>query len=150
MKVTFLRHRDTPQFIEDNLKRVLIDLIENKGATTFYVGNNGNFDILVRKTLKSLEIKYSQINYNVVLAYMPFKKVSQNSEDFSDTIFPEILANTPSKYAITKCNNWMIEQSDIVVVYVNTPVGGAAKFKEKAIKKGKFLINTVHRVPTLN
>ncbi len=45
--VTFFGHRDTPKETESTLQLTLIDLIENKNATMFYVGNHGNFDAMV-------------------------------------------------------------------------------------------------------
>lgn len=49
MTVAFFGHRDTPPIIEPKLKEIIIDLIENHDADKFLVGNNGNFDFLVRK-----------------------------------------------------------------------------------------------------
>ncbi|MBR1970364.1 MAG: hypothetical protein IKA17_08400 [Clostridia bacterium] len=45
------------------------------------------------------------------------------------------------KYAIVKRNQWMIEKSDYVIVYVKQSSGNAAKFKELSEKKGKIVIN---------
>ena len=69
MTVTFFGHKDTPKNIEPTLRSTLIDLIENKNVTVFYVGNNGNFDTMVRRQLEDLSQSYS-ITYNVVLAYL--------------------------------------------------------------------------------
>ena len=46
---TFFGHRDTPKKIEPILKSTLIDLIENKKVDLFYIGNQGNFDYMVRR-----------------------------------------------------------------------------------------------------
>ena len=138
MTVTFFGHRNTPQSVKVKLETVLIHLIEEKGATFFYIGNHGNFDSMVRKTLRELKNKYPHINYAVVLAYMPKE---ENEVDFSETIFPEGIEKTPPQYAIIKRNCWMIEQSDVVVTYVRYSVGGAVQFKDLAEKKGKVVIN---------
>ncbi len=136
---TFFGHKNTPQEIEPTLRSVLIDLIENKKVNSFYVGNQGHFDYMVRKALKQLKLDYPHISYAVVLAYMPIKKTDY--EDYSDTIFPDGLESVPPKYAISKRNRWMIDKSDFVVTYVKRIVGGAAQFKELAEKKGKTVIN---------
>ena len=136
---TFFGHNDTPKKIEPLLRSALIDLIENKKADTFYVGNHGNFDRMVRKQLKQLKLEYTHISYAVVLAYLPCKK--NDYEDFSDTVYPEGFENTPPKYAIVKRNKWMIEQADYVVTYVKRTVGGAAQFKSLAEKRGKAVLN---------
>lgn len=134
----FFGHRDTPNSIESKLEQTIIDLIENKSVDTFYVGNQGGFDALVRSTLKKLKQKYPHINYAVVLAYMPTKK---NGRDYSDTIYPDGLENVPRKFAIDRRNKWLIDNSDYVVVYISRSYGGAAKFYELAVKRKKNVIN---------
>lgn len=73
MVCTFFGHKDTPKEIEPTLRSTLIALIENKNATVFYVGNNGNFDTMVRRQLEDLSQIYP-ITYSVVLAYLPTEK----------------------------------------------------------------------------
>lgn len=141
MTITFFGHRNTNQSMQSLLKVVLKDLIENKDADVFYVGNQGNFDDMVRNTLIQLKNDYPYIRYYVVLAYMPIKREGVTFEDYADTIFPEGLENTPRRYAISKRNRWMIEQADTVVTYVIYKTGGATQFKELAEKKGKCVIN---------
>lgn len=53
MVCSFFGHRDTPQKILPALERLVIDLIENQQADMFYMGNQGNFDIMAKKTIKS-------------------------------------------------------------------------------------------------
>lgn len=96
---------------------------------------------MVRRNLKSLKLNYPNINYAVVLAYLPCKKNELYYEDYSDTIYPDGLENTLPKYSISKRNRWMIDKSDYVVTYITHTWGGAAQFKELAEKKGKTVIN---------
>lgn len=141
MVCTFFGHRDTPVEIQPMLETVLTDLIENLNADTFYVGNHGSFDILVKNTLKKLKLYYPHINYTVVLAYIPSKKQEFCRDNQSETIYPDGLENTPPKYAIIERNKWMIKKSNYVVTYVNHSFGGAARFKELSEKSGKTVIN---------
>ena len=141
MTCTFFGHRDTSMEIGPILRETLLDLIENKNVTLFYVGNNGNFDYMVRKHLNILKKEYPFINYIIVLAYMPDKKVKSDYADDFETIYPEVLEKAPVKFAISKRNKWMIEQSDYVVTYVKHSIGGAAKFKKLAEGKRKEVIN---------
>ena len=133
--VTFFGHRDTPKEIEPALRLTLIDLIENKNATVFYVGNHGNFDDMVRRQLEDLSRTYP-IKYYVVLAYMPGEK--DNPDEHS--IFPEGIETVPRRFAINYRNKWMLTKSDIVVTYVTRPVGGAWEFKEMSARLRKFVI----------
>ena len=136
---TFFGHRDTPDEIEPILYSVLKDLIEKHNVKSFYVGNQGSFDIMVRRNLKKLKSYYPHIDYAVVLAYLPIK--NDNNYDFSDTLIPDELETIHPKYAIAKRNQWMLDEADYVVTYVKVDFGGAAKFKKIAERKGKVVIN---------
>ena len=137
MTVTFFGHKDTPKEIEPTLRTTLVDLIENKSVTVFYVGNNGNFDTMVRRQLKDLSHTYP-ITYSVVLAYLPTKK--SEYDDYTNTIYPEGIETVPKRFAISYRNKWMVGQADIVVTYVTHGFGGAVQFKEMAEKQGKTII----------
>ena len=138
MVCTFFGHRDTPRIAELILKEKIIYLIENTNVDKFYVGNNGNFDFMVRKTLESIKQKYTHIVYFIVLAYMPGKTITF---DYSNTIYPDGLECVHRKYAIYKRNLWMISKADYVIGYVNKNIGGAAKFMDIAKRKKKNVIN---------
>ncbi len=98
------------------LRAVLIDLITNHDVDMFYVGNQGRFDAIVRGVLRELKKECPQINYAVVLAYMPGKQTEY--DDYSDTMLPEGIESVHPHYAIIWRNNWMLRQSDYVVAYV--------------------------------
>lgn len=137
MTVTFFGHKDTPEEIEPTLRSTLIDLIENHDATVFYVGNNGNFDTMVRRQLEELSQTYP-ITYSVVLAYLPTKK--SEYDNFTNTLLPEGIETVPKRFAISYRNKWMTQQADTVVTYVTHTYGGAWQFKAKAESQGKILI----------
>mgnify|MGYP003426247351 FL=1 len=132
--VTFFGHRDTPKEIEPALRLTLINLIENKNATVFYVGNHGNFDAMVRRQLEDLS-KIYPIKYYVVLAYMPGK----NAEPDEHSILPEGIETVPRRFAINYRNKWMLNKSDIVITYVTRNFGGAWEFKQIAERARKTL-----------
>ena len=134
---TFFGHRDCPETIKPYLREVLIDLITNKGVDTFYVGNQGQFDGIVRSVLRELEKEYPEIHYAVVLAYLPGKK--NEYDDFSDTMLPEGIENVHPRFAISWRNRWMLKQSDYVVTYITHSWGGAAQFAEVAERQGKTI-----------
>ena len=140
LSCTFFGHRDAEKAIEPLLRKTLVHLIENEKVCNFYVGNHGKYDCMVKRLLIELKEIYP-IRYAVVLAYLPGKKSGFEEENTTDTILPEGIESVPPKFAINYRNKWMVEQSDYVVTYVNYTVGGAAKFKEYAIKKDKIVIN---------
>ena len=136
---TFFGHRDCSENIKPKIRTAVIDLIENHGVTMFYVGNQGNFDRMVRSVLKEVTTAYPEVGYAVVLAYMPPTKVANLSEDFSDTMLPEGIEKVPKRYAILWRNKWMVTHADYVMTYITHSYGGAAKFQELAKKMSKSI-----------
>ena len=136
---TFFGHRECPDSIKIKLREVLIDLVNNHDVDMFYVGNQGRFDAIARGVLQELKNEYPQINYTVVLAYMPGRQMDY--DDYSDTMLPEGIESVHPRYAISWRNNWMLRQSDYVVTYITHSWGGAAHFAESARKQNKHIIN---------
>ena len=141
MTCTFFGHRSVPKEIEPILRSTLINLIENHNAKLFYVGNHGEFDSMVYRTLKDLAQTYP-ITYHVVLAYIPSKKSEYSPYNNDETILPNNIETVPKRFAIIFRNKWMIKQSEYVITYVTEQLAsGAAKFKELAERQGKNIIN---------
>lgn len=141
MICTFFGHKNANGKINSKLRKTIIDLIENKNVDTFYVGNQGEFDFLVRENLEQLCSIYPQIKYFIVLAYLPKLNDFSNETYHSRTIYPDGLENTPPKFAIVKRNRWMIDKSDYVVTHVEHNLSNASQFKELSKRKGKIVIN---------
>ena len=137
MICTFFGHRDTPTEIKAPLRQVILDLIERQGVQQFYVGNHGSFDAMAHSLLAELEQSHG-IRYEIVLAYLPGKEAPLY--DPEHTLLPEGIESVPTRFAIEFRNKWMIDRSDIVITYVRRSFGGAAKFRDLAKKKGKFVI----------
>ena len=136
---TFFGHRECPDSVKTILREVLVDLIEDHGVDMFYVGNQGQFDAMVRSTLQELKKVYPQTDYTVVLAYMPGKQTEY--DDYSDTMLPEGIEFVHPRYAISWRNNWMLRQSEYVVTYITHSWGGAAQYVRKAKNQKKIVIN---------
>ena len=137
MTVTFFGHRNAPIEIKEKLREAIVDLIKNHNATTFYVGNNGSFDLMVHSVLKELATLYP-IKYSIVLAYLPTNKTDDNP--LKNTIYPEGLEAVPKRFAISKRNEWMLKISDTVITYVSHPSSGAWEWEKKAEKEHKKII----------
>ena len=135
---TFFGHRDCPDTIKPKLHEVLIDLITSYGVNMFYVGHQGQFDAIVCSVLRELKEEYPQINYAVVLAYIPGEQTDY--EDYSDSMLPEGIESVHPCYAISWLNNWMLQQSEYVATYITHSWGGAAQYVTKA-KHQKKIIN---------
>lgn len=138
---TFFGHHDCPSTVKPHLQTVLINLIENCGVDTFYVGNQGAFDAIVHTILSELMQIYPHMHYTIVLAYMPPHNSTLGKAYEANTILPEGIENVPRRFAIIWRNKWMLRQAEYVVAYVVHSVGGAARFVEMAQKQGKRVIH---------
>mgnify|MGYP001025767798 FL=1 len=102
------------------------------GKVTFYVGNHGQFDGMVRGIMKELISEGKDVDYSVVLAYIPGQKYEFDLPDqYADTIYPDGLENVPQRFAICKRNDWMIDNSDAVICYVVNHFGGRTHTRKK-------------------
>ena len=137
----FFGHRDVTHDIRANLQFIIEQLITEEQIYNFYVGHQGQFDSMVRSVLKELKVKYPHIRYTVVLAYMPDEHIKEVYGE--DTLYPDGLETVPRRFAISKRNDWMIQHSGYAVCYVHKITGGAAKFREKAEKKGLRVIDVL-------
>ena len=138
---TFFGHRDCPSTIKPLMRKVIIDLIENQNVVTFYVGQQGSFDFLVRTVLSELAEEYPRIRYAVVLARLPQQSKTYDPLDYSNTLLPEGIENIPPRFSINWRNEWMLKQSSVVVTYVTHSWGGAAQFTKLAERQRKVIIN---------
>ncbi len=141
MTVTFCGHKDCPHSVLHRLEDVLEILIQEKGATQFYVGNQGCFDWMVQTALHQLQSRYPYICYEVVLAYLPDGKNNAEIVREHPTLYPEELENVPKRYAISHCNRWMVDHADCLVAYVEHDWGGAVKTYRRAVNRGLTIIN---------
>lgn len=137
---SFLGHRDTPDSIRPALRQIIIDILQTDSDCEFLVGNQGHFDALVLSVFKDLLKAGEHPNFYVVLAYHPSTGAAPDvSPEY--TLYPEELEVVPKKFAISKRNRWLVEQSDVVICFIRHWYGGAAQFVELAQKKGKKIVN---------
>ena len=135
----FFGHSEVTHNIKPKLTAVIEKLITEEDVTEFYIGHQGQFDIMVYSVLKELKAKYQQIRYTVVIAYMPDEHIKEVYG--KDTLFPDGLETVPKRFAISKRNDWMIQQSGFAICYVHKITGGAVKFREKAEKRKLQIID---------
>ena len=139
MICTFFGHRDTPESARPVLSAILRELIVSEGVHDFLVGHQGAFDRMVLRELKKLKAEFRDVRYAIVLAYL--SNDTPKWEADMETVYPEGLETVPKRFAISRRNDWMLKQADVVVVYVTHRTGGAATYVQKAIRQGKRIIS---------
>ena len=101
-----------------------MNLIE-KVIVDFYVGNNGNFDLLIQIVLAELLNENISINCYIVLSRLDELAISGNQQL---TIFPEELSGVPKKFAIAKRNEYLLKKASLVISYVNNTFSNSHKW----------------------
>lgn len=138
-------HSMVPADIISVVQDTIRNLLDDDPETEFLVGNQGQFDGIVYRVLNSLEKEFPNLQYKVVLAYMPGQKEDWERYPPERTYYPEGLELVHPKYVITKRNRWMVDQCDIVLCYITHSWGGAQQFVQQAERKGKKIINVAER-----
>ena len=138
-RVSFIGHRqiDRFRFVEEQLDKVIGELLRTKEYVEFYVGKNGEFDTMVGSAVKRAQKAYGTANSSLILV-LPYAIADMDLlEQFYDEIWlPEELYKVHHKAAITKRNEWFVDNSDLLVSYITRDSGGAARCQKYAEKQG--------------
>lgn len=137
MRVTFCGHKDVydAEAVEHWLRQVCSDLIA-QGADEFLCGGYGRFDYLSATVLRDLKQQHPTIRLILVLPYLNSTILT---DGYDETIYPP-LESVPKKFAISRRNEWMVLESDIIVAYILRDFGGAAKTLQYARRKKKKIV----------
>ncbi len=70
-RVSFIGHReiDDFRFGEEQLEEIVRDLIWSKEYVEFYVGRNGEFDIMVASVIKRAKRDYGNANSSLIFSF---------------------------------------------------------------------------------
>lgn len=137
MIVTFCGHREVrePEKVR-NWLYVTVEGLILEGADCFYLGGYGQFDTMAANIVRELKGKYPHIRSVLTLPYLDRE---YDVSGYDESIYPP-LENVPRRYAISKRNEYMIDNADIVVAYVVYGFGGASKTLRYAERKHKRII----------
>ena len=122
--------------VRERLTNEICNLLSS-GYTTFYLGGYGDFDLMAASVLHEMKDSYPSIDRVLVLPYLDRK---YDEKLYDSTVYPP-LESVPKRFAISKRNEWMVEQADVVIAYVTHDWGGAVKTLEYAVRKKSQIIN---------
>ena len=138
MTVTFCGHGDF--YGDEDAKRWLQETVEAlilRGADDFLLGGYGGFDACAASVVWELKQQYPAIRSTLVLPYLD---CAVDAAKFDGTLYPP-LEKVPRRYAISKRNEYMVNEADVVVACVTHDWGGAAATLAYARRKKKEIIN---------
>ena len=140
MNIAFCGHRDyvSSPHVEEKILMILEQYALSESKVVCYTGGYGNFDISAHNYIKKAQKKFKNIEDVLVIPYLiPNKRIEYIKDSFDSIIYPP-LETVPKKYAIVRRNEWMINNSDVLVAYVTSP-GGAADTLHYAQKRGLMI-----------
>ena len=135
--------------IVDKLLKHIERLIVEENVSEFWVGNYGNFDKLSAKAVRSLKAQYPKISLILVIPYLT-KEINDYKDmyykNYDSILMADMPERTLQKFRILKCNEYMVNNSDFIICYVERRSGGAAKTLEYAEKKMNIKIYNLGEV----
>ena len=147
MTITFSGHSviSSSDKVKEMVKVQIRNNISNVEDVTCYLGGYGDFDHICALACKELKEEYTGIELVYVTPYISLseqeKIKAMQSYGLCDTsVYPPI-ENVPPRFAISKRNEWMINNADLIISYVNHNHGGAYKSLQVAKRKKKKIIN---------
>ena len=100
----------------------------------------GDFELMAGKVLQDLKIKYPHIARETILCFS--KQLQGDGKVSADWIHLDLaVSKCKRRGRIPKRKQMVVDQSDIIVCYINVPYGGAYTAYQRAVKKNKQIIN---------
>ena len=142
--VSLFGHREIEDLrrLNEWLIPIIKELIQTKLYVSFLVGRNGEFDEFAASVIKHAQKELGKQNNEITLV-LPYTvaKLEFYEKYYDNIIIPESMYRVHPKSAITLKNQWMIEKSNLVIVYVERNEGGAYEAVKYAKKLNKDIIN---------
>ena len=139
MIITFCGHSDFRGCEEYEEK--IISILREKHADEVYLGGYGAFDLFAYKCSLKYKKEENALKFTLVTPYLDSKHKKGFFEGEYDEIIYPSLENVPPRFAISGRNEWMVENADVVVAFVEREFGGAYKTLKYAKKRKKEIIN---------
>jgi len=146
MIITFIGHSSiiNRDIIKKKVEGILAEKLPKGEKVLFWCGGYGDFDELCASVCRRIKAERADTEIVYVTPYISpahqdRMKCYINSKLYDSIIYPP-LENVPLKFAISKRNEWMISNADIVVSYVTCSFGGAYKSLQFARRRKKQII----------
>ena len=135
-------HRNVFENIVDRLDSV-VEAVILQGCDVFYSGAMGDFDSLFSSTVRKAKKKHPHIKLICVKPY--FTNDINTDRDYynamyDDVIIPPEIIGVHYKAAIKERNRWIIDNCNVVLVYIIRDYGGAFDAMKYALKRKKYVI----------
>ena len=135
-------HREVFENISEKIYSAVKEAAE-QGCELFYTGAMGNFDELFSSAVRRLKKEYPNIKLVCVKPYMT-KDINTYGDYlyklYDDIIVPTELADIHYKTVIHKRNQWIVDNSSVIIGYIKRDCGGVYKALKYAEKQKKYIV----------
>ena len=136
------RYISSIDFIEKKLTDIISEMLETIEYIEVLIGRNGDFDVFGASALKQLQKTFGKerILITLVLPYVT-KDIEYYEKYYDAVIIPDCLESLHPKSKFKKRNEWIIDNCELLICFVEQKYGGAYtafKYAEK------------HKIKTIN
>ena len=117
----------------------IIDALIAEGADEFLLGGYGEFDTMAAVAVRNAKKSHPGIRSTLVIPYIDR---DYDPALYDGSLYPP-LETVPRRYAISKRNEWMVANSDVIIAYIQHNWGGAATTLKYAEHKKKRIIYAI-------
>lgn len=133
-------------YVRQQLEAEIEAFISGTDPAVFYVGGRGDFDRMASAAVRTIKERYrdKKIQLYLVEPYMREglnRDKDHNKMLYDGVIIPHELLGIHPKAAITKRNRWMVDQSDLLIAFVQRDFGGAYEMLKYARRKNVTVVN---------
>ncbi len=144
MVISFCGHRDfTPDAEkEKTIIDILLKYAETEKKVICYTGGYGAFDWFAASCVRKAQVKAKNIRNCLIIPYITpsyLDRIKIYKEEFDEIIYPS-LEGVPLRFAIIRRNEWIIDNSDLLIACVKCSWGGTAKTLQYAKRKKLTII----------
>jgi len=116
-------------------------MLRTKEYVEFYLGRNGDFDIMAASVIKRLQKDFRDDNSVMILVLpYPVKDYEYYEEYYNEIVIPKELYGVHPKAAIMERNRWMVANTDVLIAYIQNERGGTAACVHMAEQLGRKII----------
>lgn len=148
MIITFVGHSTVKNYNETRRKLALLleKVVSEYDEDVYcYCGGYGQFDSMCAAICTNLKRSNFKVKVCYITPYITEQHQRKIKEYLQCNMYDEViyppLETIPLKFAISKRNEWMVSQADIIIAYVTHTYGGAYTTLRYAERKKKKIIN---------
>ena len=147
MIITFVGHATISfkEKVKEAVKEQILAETSHVKHFTCYIGGYGDFDETCALACRELKMITDRFDVVYVTPYISLSEQEKINEmqacGLCDTSVYPPLESVPPRFAISKRNEWMVTNADLIVAYVSRSYGGAYKTLQMARRRKKRIIN---------